>query len=312
MPRPSFFNDNEYRAYPFIYADRLQTLPTLIEKTVVDAGFILGLDADFDDEAHSVWLSSVYRSGTQVSFIFKTDAPGAIDYDLNFTCATNTKNWQTIYSNTAPANVPCATEPVWEGFITISNAQELVGVGDGGSLNFSENEYQIEQARMQNLAKSYLRSINVGNYERTQPNECGDDTAYEKKIIANARCLQGDIRFKEGYQAIISQNNNSNTITFSAGIGNSYGQPIDADFCAAGSELPLYEGEPLAENGKFYARGPACDELIFSINGIGGPSVSILGGVGISITATENENELKLTRQPNTQNSCNQDTTNEQ
>jgi len=306
MPRPSFYNDNEHRAYPFIYADRGQTLPTLVEKTIVDAGFIMGLDADFNEREDSIWLESISRINAQVNLVFKTDAPAAANFVLTFSCATNTTDWLTLYSNTAAANIPCAVEPVWEGFIVISNAEELATIPDGGTVTFQKNEYRIEPARIQNLARSYLRSISVGNFERTQPDPCGEKNTAPKKILSNARCLTGDIRFKEGYQALISQNNNSNTITFSAGV--LFGQTKDAAFCEFGSELPLFDGDAPEAGNKFYARGPACDELIFTVNGIGGPAINILGGPGISITTTENQNELKLTLQPNTKNSCSGDT----
>lgn len=302
MPRPGFYNDNEYRAYPFIYQSREQTEPTLPESVIVDAGFIMGLDADFDEKKNSVWLAEISRVGATLRFTFKTDAAGGTGYNLIFTRNVTAEEWLTEYEQTSPAGLPCATEPVWEGFLVtgvIKNAASLPASGQ--TLTFNKNEYRIEPGRIQNLAKSYLRSITVGNYERTNIPTCGTSRNPTRPIILNAACIKGDVKLKEGYQCQITQNSRTNTIDISAAA--TAGTEKDAAFCEYGSELPLYVGEELKEGFKFYSGSPACNELIFTLNGVGGKNISLLGGNGVTLT-TIDENTLKLTIDANSQNAC--------
>jgi hypothetical protein len=301
MPRPSFYNDNEYRAYPFVYAARAQTEPTAIERAVVDAGFILGLDADFNSATDSVWLHTVTRAANTITCNFKTDAVGAENILVSFSRNITAEAWTTEYAQSVPAANLCAREPVWEGFLVTSTLAPLAAqIASGQTLTFTKNEYQIEPARIQNLARSYLRSISVGNYARTQVPECGGPPNAARPIILNAGCLRGDIKLKEGYQCQITQNARTRTIDISA--SPTAGAEKDENFCANGGELPLFPGE--TTNGrKFFSNSPACDELIFSINGLGGKNITLLGGSGITVTAA-GANALKLELNPNAQNAC--------
>ena len=302
MPRPGFYNDNEYRAYPFVYQPRTQTEPTLAESSIVDAGFIMGLDADFDEAADAIWLASISRTESTVTFTFNTDAVGASTVPLIFTRNTAAEEWLTEYAQTDPANLPCAEEPIWEGFLVTGVLTQLANqLSDGQTITFTKNEYRVEPGRIQNLAKSYLRSITLGNYERTAVPECNTNRSDVRPIILNAACIKGDVKLKEGYQCQITQNTRTNTIDISAGV--TAGAEKDDAFCENGSELPLFPGETIPENSKFYSSSPACDELIFTINGIGGKNISLLGGNGITITTTD-ANQLKLTFNANTQNAC--------
>lgn len=304
MPRPGFYNDNEYRAYPFVYAVRPAPRPTAIEQSVVDAGFIMGLDADFNAAADSVWLDQISRSGNTFEFVFKTDAAGALNVPLTFRRNVAADEWETEFANTEPAEIACAEEPVWEGFLTTGSLSGLATqVAAGATVTFAKNEYQIELARIQNMAKSYLRSINLGNYERTRIPACEQaNNINVRPVILNATCLKGNVKLKEGYQCQITQNTQLNTIDLSA--GENVGAEKDAVFCENGSELPQHPDEQKQPNEKFYSGGPACDELIFTINGIGGKNINILGGAGITIKTTDSEHQLKIELQSNAQNLC--------
>ena len=74
MPRPGFYNDNEHRAYPFIFnKDQAAALP---DSLVVDLNVIMGLDSEFEPGAHDVWLDRVTRAGDTLTLELRTDAPG--------------------------------------------------------------------------------------------------------------------------------------------------------------------------------------------------------------------------------------------
>jgi hypothetical protein len=302
MPRPGFYNDNEYRAYPFIYTVGGDT--RLPNNLIVDAGVVMGLDADFDPTLHTVWLSKIQRSGTTLLFELATNAPGAASAPLQFTRSITAADWQTQFVETAPADITvaaCAAEPLWEGFLTTGPlASYAAGLGTNESVIFSINQHNLEPARIQNLAKSYLRSISLGNFARTNVPPCNEINTTNRPVVLHTHCMVGDIRFKEGYHCSITQTDRSKEISVSAGL--TAGMPIDGELCDAGSELPLYEGEALPEDSKFYGGGPACSELITTINGVGGRVLNIVGGSGVQVTTEP----LKITvgLDTNSQNNC--------
>ena len=85
MGAPGFYNDNEFRAYPFIEEQDVVTVSSssslsassgsvgrLPETSVVDAGFVMGIDSGYLEHLHIVYLEEVSRSGTTVTFKFRT------------------------------------------------------------------------------------------------------------------------------------------------------------------------------------------------------------------------------------------------
>jgi len=302
MPRPGFYNDNEYRAYPFIY-NKPATTPALPTNVILDAGFIMGLDAQYDETIHTVWLSTITKTGNLFEFTFKTNATAAA---VSFTRHSDDE-WALEDSESVPdAGNPCADEPIWSGFIATGPLDDLLAVFDAAAVNnvwtLQVNDYQIEPARIQNLNKAYLRSISVGNYDRVKVPPCGTTGGNENRpIILNARCMKGDIRLKEGYNCLITQTDRANEISVTAAIGSGAGN-TSAELCENNGEVPLYPGEPLPADSKFYSGGPACNELISTINGMGGPNVNIIGGAGINILI--DNDTITVQKKPNAQVNC--------
>jgi hypothetical protein len=299
MPRPGFYNDNEYRAYPFIYTGSADTsLPTSL---IVDAGVVMGLDAEFDPASHSVWLSSIARINQMLTVEFATDAPGALEVPLQFTTTIADNVWQTGFAETRTADltaVPCAAEPIWEGFLTTGAL--AADLDPYFIITFAANQHQLEPARIQNLAKSYLRSISVGNFARTTIPACDTLNSTNRPIVLNTECMKGNIRFKEGYNCAITQTDRAKEISVGAGVTS--GMAADSDLCAAGGEIPLYAGEAIPENNKFYGGGPACNELITTINGVNSRTLNIIGGTGVQIGTAPHKITVALNT--NSQNNC--------
>jgi hypothetical protein len=294
MPQPGFYNDNEYRAYPFVYKNTSTGLPT---SAVVDAGIVLGLTA-LDDGVtdYSVWLHSVSRTATGFNFTFYYGASSVAPTVLTFFRPDTTDAWVTLF----------AENEMWEGFMVAGPTTELyTALTVGQTTTFSRDVYQLEPARIQNLQKSYLRSISVANYDRLRVPDCSDATTHAtRQIIVNASNLQGNIRLKEGYNCQITQTDRANELSVSA-VKNS-GAQIDAALCDFGSEVPLYVGEPLTPNSKFYGGGPACDELIATINGVGGSAINFVGGNGVAITTeiVDGVGTIKISKKENAQTNC--------
>lgn len=310
MPRPGFYNDNEHRAYPFIF-DKDQGL-FLPDSLVVDLNIIMGLDSEFDPAAHIVWLHEVKRSGDTLTIELRSNAPGAAE-PLVFTRPLNAAEWATEYYESGPyvkdAN-SCAEEPAWAAYLTtgplddISNRLPADGVINPGRI------FKVEPGQIQSLVRSYLRSISVGNLSRPEARSaCETTIAEERKVILNETCLKGDIRFEEGYNALIRQRDANNEILITAGRGN--GDQNTTELCEHHGELPFYTDEPKpilfeattntpAITSQFFSGGPACDELINSINGAPGPNVNFVGGTGINILADPDTHTITIELSPTT------------
>lgn len=293
MPRPGFYNDNEYRWYPFIY----QKAPPPVSvplSTIVDCGIIMGLDSQFDESQHTVWLASVSRTGDTIEFTLTTNAPG-VTGPLVFTRDVDATEWQTEHVESSPGGEVCSLEPAWEGFLVTGPLQELVeNLEDGVTREFSSSYYVVEPGRIQSLVKSYLRSITVGNMARPEArSSCDETNTVVRPVIINSRCINGNIRFKEGYNALIRQRDSINEISIGAARGS--GQRPDGSLCENGSEIPFYAGEQPPPGSQFFSGGPACDELISSINGVQGPDITIVGGTGVEVRIDpDNPNTLRI------------------
>ena len=291
MPRPGFYNDNEYRAYPFVFKPNVTTLPN---SAIVDCGIIMGLDSEFNEQQHSVWLKTVRRVDGVFEFEFDTNAPGAANSPLIFRRDVNAEEWLTEDAESDPYVKDvnsCAVEPVWSGFLVTGPLAELKeALPANGSLTLAQN-YILEPARIQSLVKTYLRAISLGNLSRPiAQSSCASQDTSSRYVVINKRCVAGDIRFKEGYNAQIRQRQLAREIAISA--GRNLGTPFDADICETYGEIPFYDDEQPQPGSKFLSGGPACDELVNAINGVVGPDVNIVGGTGVEITADPATNTI--------------------
>jgi hypothetical protein len=302
MPRPGFYNDNEYRAYPFVY-NKPAALPALPTSAILDAGFIMSLDARYDESAHTVWLSAVKKSGSLFEFVFSTNAsPATISFTRH-----DSGEWVLEHSESDvdTAN-PCAEEPIWSGFLVTGPLDSLAAAFTTAAINntwtMQPNDYQIEPGRIQNLNKAYLRSISVGNYDRVRVPPCDQTgTNDNRSIVLNSRCMKGDIRLKEGYNCLITQTDRANELTVTASRGAGAGATSD-ELCENNGELPLYPGEVTPPDSKFYSGGPACNEIISTVNGVGGTNVNIVGGGGVNILI--DNGQIIIQKKPNAQINC--------
>jgi len=308
MPRAGFYNDNEYRQYPFVFA-KPDSLPTDL---IVDCGFIMGLDSGFDAAVHFVYLHQLRKTSTQIECEFRTTAPNAAGSAIVFRRDFDAEEWSTEFASAAIANKPCAAEPLWEGFMVSGvMATTVTLLPANGSINFVTTSpfvanRVVEPARVQSLVKTYLRSVSLGNYPRVIAPACVEGesgiVAPSEVIVVNATCLKGNIRFKPGFNCAIRQSDAANSITISAQKGANTGDDPAGELCQYGSEIKLYANElpPIinidtGDRSKFLSGGPACDEVITGINGLGAPDVKIVGGAGIQVVVDQGtDHTIKL------------------
>jgi hypothetical protein len=113
--------------------------------------------------------------------------------------------------------------------------------------------------------------------------------------------MKGHIRLKEGYNCLITQTDRSSELAITASKGAGAGETSD-ELCQNNGEIPLYPGEALPADSKFYSGGPACNEIISTVNGIGGANINMIGGAGINILI--DDGKLIVQKKPNAQVNC--------
>ena len=297
MAREGFYNENEFRDYPFLTRteplalsfDSLETLNAVPEEAIVDFGAIMEVDSEFDDAAGDyVYLHSISRDGDTLIYRFRTTAAAAAAEELVFIRDTTVdgewaSEWIEATLITAGSSIgsigdPCLDVPKWRGFMVSGRYEALLdAIADQATLEFVQGLWQVEPSRLQSLVKTYLRSISLANTPRrvvTLPDGC---TVIEQPTtpIVNVRCLQGPLVFREGYNCAIRQEDRNNAIIISGSKGSGAGEP-----CA---EVPRYPGEASPDGGQFLSGGPTCGEVLKTLNGIGGRNVVIRSGPGFTV-----------------------------
>lgn len=296
MARPGWLNDNEYRSYPFIPQDTVAVTPSGVQlphELIVEAVFLMGLEADYDEQTDAVYLHEIRRLADHIEIEFRTTADGAAAYALIFEREFDAEEWTTSDAGAgvidsgsdSSDSYTCGETPRWEGALTTGKLDALLTLLPlpGDSLTYTAGEWQLEPARIQNLKKAFLQSIGLANVDRTRwtaDTECEEGEATgDRAIYVNTGCMDGPIRWKEGYNCSIRQDDTNNTITIGAVKGAGAGLACE--------EVPLYVGETAPDGSSVLSGGPTCTEVLKTLNGVGGRIVRIVGGSGIRITTDE-------------------------
>jgi hypothetical protein len=286
MPSPGFYDDNEGRSYPLVpFSGVPPGTPTdfpLPLDTLVDFGCLVGLDAEFEEAQHTVYLYEITRVDNIFTFEFRSDAPGLVGYVLVFSRDLADPEYATDYAVATPlAGSPPPQPPLWEGFLATGPMDSLAAVLPADGVLTASVGPQVEPALIQNLGLSYLRTINLANQDRTHvsppagcPGSGVPDPAPD--YIVNATGLAGDLRFEEGYNISIRQSTQNNALTFLAMQAAGAGTPCE--------EVPLYAGEASPDGGSLLSGGPACDEVVGSINGLTASVIRLVPDLGTKIT----------------------------
>jgi hypothetical protein len=296
MPRTGFYNDNANRNYPFTPDSTLVLssggkLPSSI---VVDFGCILGHGNGFVDGTHQVILESIARDGTQYTFTFTCAASSLRSRPLAFTRTITDIEYteefveSTIFTS-GDAGACGIDSPAWEGFLVTGDLTALSGViPNNVTVTVVAGGCVLEPARIQNIDQSFIQTLNLANAQRlrTEPTPACATTGTASNDdliptpgtpIVNSTCNIGAIILQEGYNCYITQNSAANKISINAIAGAGKGDPCN-------DEVPRYPGELIPSNSTLYTGGPACSDLIRSINGITGNIIRLTSGYGVSIT----------------------------
>lgn len=319
MPRPNFFNDNINRTFPFQWATAGVNTPEsgsvtmlqLPDEFIADCGFIMGPESGFEEGTHSVFLYKITRvSAMEVTYEFRSDAPNLAEAPLIFTRNLTDEIYTSEFvESVLPGFIPFSLslsgseeppppeafcgEPYWTGYLVtgpMSAVSARLGVGQS-IIRASSAESLVEPALIQNLNDSQLVSLSIANADRTRavrPADCPPNHwPFPTGIIyVNRECLQGNLRFRSGYNMSVSQSNLTNTLQFSAIVNAGLGEPCEEVKLFAEETPPDGSPNNLLE-GDFY-----CNEVLRSINGLQGPNLVFFAGNGVAITSDSANNKV--------------------
>jgi hypothetical protein len=336
MATPNFFNENINRSFPFQRAtvgvdtptEGYPTMLQLPDNFIADCGFILGPESGFIDGTHSVFLYKISRiSNSTIEYEFHSDAPNLADSFLLFRRDITDPIYQTEFiesdvpfytpvsqSLSLSISVPIVIcgEPYWSGYLVTGPIEAVTARLEVGDIIYREsnNEAIVEPALIQNLNQSQVVSLNLANVDRTRaarpancpPNSWAFPTGQNYVL---QECLQGDIRLQSGYNMAITQNSNTNTIQFAARVNAGLGEPC--------TEFKLFPQEtpPTGASNNLLAGDYYCNETLRSINGLQGPSVTLLAGVGVSIFSDNAKSTVTINVNLNDLQACSYSTVSE-
>jgi hypothetical protein len=294
MPSPPFFNENENRAYPLVPGG---TMPP--EKLVVDAGFVAGPKSRFETGTHRVWLAAVRRQGSFFHLDFDSDAPELYGTKLTFSRHVDDGDFVTEFVDSGTSGLSASSlsgstddnphecdEPLWSGFVVTGRMAAFLALlpSDGEATLAAD----VEPALVQNLAESCVVKFAVANDDRTRVSAsdgCEDAAPATPGVThVNANCVVGDVVFVPGYNANVRQSLTDNSITLGAAVGDGEGEPCDT--------VPLYAGENAPAGSTLLEGGPRCNETVRSVNGIGGPQLTLFAGRGVTVTSSPDDNRV--------------------
>ena len=150
-----------------------------------------------------------------------------------------------------------------------------------GTVGRNSGQALVEPPLVQVIG-TVVESINLGNDDRTRvdsPAGCDPiDWPHSVGIThVESRCLQGPVRFKPGYNAIVRQDSRSNELIVSGSVGAGEGEPCE--------EVKHFPDETAPPGSHLLSGGPRCNDVVRSLNGVGGRSMNLVSGQGVDVTA---------------------------
>jgi len=295
MPELAFLNQNERIAYPLIQGDSQALLPSgdLPKECLVDAGFMLGLDSQFDPLLHNVTLRSIEVTATEVMLRFVSDATGLTGYSWIFSFSPAAPFGCSVYSDMTPdVGGPASPDKGW-GYATVGHLDRIAARGIG--LYTLITPPRVEPALLQSLVKTFARSVAVGNTKRLCPDECcGSSSSLPSAdgyIFASG--LIGDLRFREGFNMRLSVNLPRNLIEFRAVAGGGSGKTCE-DVIVDG---PGPEGFK-KDDGSLCG---TCAKFVRSVNGLSSPSghLQLIGAAATTVIPDKNNHLVTVKMESN-------------
>lgn len=320
MANPGFYNDNQFRDYPF--RSRVSPLAEegwsssasyaateLPQACIVDFGAIIRPGAEFVDGQDYVYLRSASRSGSTLELSFALSSLG-VAYSIEFSINTTLQEFVTYWADSNAVTRPvgelyaCEDEPAWTAYLATGNPAALLEELEDGELwLFQQGLWQILPARIQNLIGTQVQSLTIANIRRTVAavsRECDSSLAAETQpatahIVEG--CIIGDVKFSEGFNCSLRYDLRENSIVINASPGAGRGLPCE--------EIEAFPGETKPSGSDYYSGGPSCADIVRFVNGASAADLLIRAGAGFNVTTdTEQPHTLIIERSLNAFTVC--------
>jgi len=170
--------------------------------------------------------------------------------------------------------------PKWQGYLVTGTVdkQRLIADLDACFAGGEINGIVIEPARIFSATGSTRKKVQVWNANRTHVTR---DVSCVQPEYQNTDAWvlqwQGDpdvFRIAGGYQADVRHSSETTVVISSTVGGGEFGAPTE--------EIPLFADEQVV-SGSYLDGGASCDEVLRSINGVGGPVLRIYSTLGALI-----------------------------
>jgi len=280
MPALPFYSENLVRAYPFVEQNitnaRSMTFSgggtrNLPDNAIVDFVAMLSVGVNFNPQTDNVYLYEISRVDNFLVFVFRFTGEDSNIVELRFTRQVSSSS-SANYTEFIQEYTEVAGTKAW---LTTGHLDNLTSILDstGKYLRRADQEIKILPARIQLMYSSFVSEINIANSPRTiAPDFCLPNISSSAYVI-NDENITGEVRFKPGYNSIVTQNNVTNTLEFEAKKGEGEGEPC--------GEIMLSPAEDRPYGSKLFSGGPQCGELVKTINGVQGPKITFIPGHGI-------------------------------
>jgi hypothetical protein len=300
LSKPGYYNDNRNRAYPFIErtagVDTPATGPLrmvqLPNDWIVDCGFTIGADIGYDPTVSKLYLARVYRQQDRLYFQFAVGGEAALTFVRELDLegyGIEYLDWSGPADGSQSQDIPdlCLATPVTGFLVTgpLTKAEVDKYLADGDEIvQDTPLAAIVEPALVQSQYRTRLLSIKLANDDRTRyesPMGC-DPVEWSYPVGPGVLhiqpgCLYGPLRLRPGFNSLIQQDPDHNSLTLgarkNAGEGEVCGQIQLSD-----QDLPPVGHEDGALDGAL-----RCNETIRTINGRGGPRLTILPGPGVNV-----------------------------
>lgn len=282
----NWYDDNQGRAYPFLAdttgrSDAAPDVLAIPNETVEDFGCTVGVSSDFQS-TDKVYLKSLRRNGDLLTFDFRSDAAGLLQYRLVFRRRIDDPPHTVEFvgaSQTAPT-VDCPDPSRWQGFLVTGHLQPLADLLADGQEWTGTGETAVEPRTITNLSKAFVRSFSLANQTRTRATEpvgCPPlSWSSAQRYYVQAECLTGPARLLAGYNVGLLTDDFNRKLTITAKKGEGAGEPC--------SEVPRYVGEAPPPGRTLLDGSLRCSEVVRSFAGLSGKTIEITGGPGISVS----------------------------
>lgn len=190
-------------------------------------------------------------------------------------------------------SLSCQFDALWSGYLVTGDMAALSVLLPADGALTRTNGGIVEPSLVQSIEGAYVSSLNIGNQDRTRVTSAAGCNEIEwpypvgpNKLFTAATCLRGHIRIYSGFNAAFRQESFDNSIVATAAVGAGEGEPCES--------VPLFPGEIPPQNSELLEGGPGCNDVIRTVNGVGGQFSFLRAGQGVTITTSPSTHTIVI------------------